>query len=98
MTAWKPSAFALKASSSAADPEAVASLTCANWTGTPRVHRHRAFLVIRKRTKVYRIQWTPSLEQPQWTNLEPLISGTGTEVSVFDSAREHPRGILPSAD
>lgn len=42
--------------------------------------------------KLYRIQWTPSLDQPHWLDVEPLVSGTGTNVSVFDSTREHPQG------
>lgn len=43
--------------------------------------------------KVYRIQWTPSLAQPQWSNLQPIVLGTGTNMSVFDSTRGHPRGF-----
>jgi len=43
-------------------------------------------------SKLYRIQWTLSLAQPEWQNLEPIVSGTGTNVSVFDSTREHPQG------
>jgi hypothetical protein len=42
--------------------------------------------------KLYRIQWTRSLAKPQWLDVEPLVSGTGTNVSVFDSTREHPQG------
>jgi len=42
---------------------------------------------------LYRIQWTPSLDPPQWSTLEPIVSGTGTIVSVFDSTRQHPRGF-----
>jgi len=43
--------------------------------------------------KLYRIQWTPSLDPPAWTTLEPIVLGTGTNVSVFDSTRQHPRGF-----
>ena len=43
--------------------------------------------------RLYRIQWTPSLDPPEWTALEPIVSGTGTNVSVFDSTRQHPRGF-----
>ena len=43
--------------------------------------------------KTYRVQWTSSLEQPQWIDLEPLVRGSGTNVSIFDSTREHPQGF-----
>jgi len=43
--------------------------------------------------KRYRIQWTASLTQPQWQNLEPTALGTGANMSVFDSTREHPQGF-----
>lgn len=42
---------------------------------------------------LYRVQWTPSLAQSQWVDLEPLVQGTGTNVSIFDSTREHPSGF-----
>jgi len=83
----------LKASSSAANSEAVVNPTVVS-TG-PELHVFTALELSwsSETNKVYRIQWTPSLEQPQWMNLEPLISGTGIDVSVFDSAREHPQGF-----
>lgn len=43
--------------------------------------------------KLYRVEWTGSLDQPQWENLEPVVSGTGTNVSLFDSTRVHPSGF-----
>ncbi|HZR16228.1 MAG TPA: C-type lectin domain-containing protein [Verrucomicrobiae bacterium] len=43
--------------------------------------------------KSYRVQWTSSLDPPQWLNLEPLVAGTGTNVSIFDSTRDHPKGF-----
>jgi hypothetical protein len=53
--------------------------------------------------RLYQVQWTPSLEQPQWANLGPAVSGTGTDLSAFDSTRTHPQGfyrvqILPRSD
>ena len=42
---------------------------------------------------LYRVQWTRSLARPQWFNLEPLVPGTGTNVSIFDSTKEHPSGF-----
>jgi hypothetical protein len=44
-------------------------------------------------SKRYQVQWTPSFEQPEWVNLEPIVSGSGTNVSVFDSTRGHPQGF-----
>jgi hypothetical protein len=41
----------------------------------------------------YQVQWTSSLDQPQWADFGPVISGSGTEISVFDSTRTHPRGF-----
>ncbi len=43
--------------------------------------------------KVYHVQWTPSLAQPQWQNLGPAVPGTGGVLSVFDSTRQQPRGF-----
>ena len=43
--------------------------------------------------KAYRVQWTSSLDPPQWLDLEPLVTGTGTNVSIFDSTRDHPKGF-----
>jgi hypothetical protein len=42
---------------------------------------------------VYQVEWTSSLDQPQWANLGPAISGTGTDMSAFDSTRTHPQGF-----
>ncbi len=41
----------------------------------------------------YQVQWTPSLDQPQWMNLGPVILGLGADLSVFDSTRNHPQGF-----
>ena len=43
--------------------------------------------------RFYQIQWTPSLDQPQWVSLEPRVLGTGTNVSIFDSTRTRPHGF-----
>jgi len=42
---------------------------------------------------LYQVQWTPSLDQPQWANLGPAVSGSGTDLSAFDSTRTHPQGF-----
>ncbi|MCX6929554.1 MAG: hypothetical protein NT154_41020 [Verrucomicrobia bacterium] len=83
----------LKPSSSPANPGGVANPTMVSIG--PELHVFTALELSwsSETNKVYRIQRTPSLEQPQWTDLEPLVSGTGTDVSVFDSARNHPRGF-----
>ncbi|MEI2724226.1 MAG: hypothetical protein V9H26_12005 [Verrucomicrobiota bacterium] len=72
----------------------MANLTAAATTG-PEL---RAFTAIElswqsETNKLYRIQWTPSLNQPEWLNLEPTVLGTGTNVSAFDSTKEHPQGF-----
>jgi hypothetical protein len=86
--------LSLHAPSDTAKAQAVANLPAAATT----VPELRAFTAIElswpsETNKLYRIQWTPSLNQPQWLNLEPTVSGTGTNVSVFDSTREHPQGF-----
>jgi hypothetical protein len=43
--------------------------------------------------RLYQVQWTPSLDNPQWINLEPAVAGTGADVSLFDSTKEHGRGF-----
>jgi hypothetical protein len=41
--------------------------------------------------RVYQIQWTDSVKEPQWKNLGSVVRGTGGMLSIFDSTREHPR-------
>lgn len=41
----------------------------------------------------YQVQWTPSLDQPQWANVGPSLLGTGKDLSTFDSTRTHPQGF-----
>ena len=43
--------------------------------------------------QLYQVQWTPSLNPPEWSSLGPVVSGSGTNVSVFDSTRTHPQGF-----
>jgi len=42
---------------------------------------------------LYQVQWAPVLGPPQWVNFGPVVSGSGSEVSVFDSTRTHPQGF-----
>lgn len=84
----------LSASSNQPEAQRAASLITAQVT-SPEL---RAFSAIElcwasEVNKAYRVQWTSSLEQPQWVNLEPRVIGTGSTVSIFDSAREHPQGF-----
>jgi hypothetical protein len=84
----------LSASSSHAEAQRATSLIAAQTTG-PQLSAFRAIELCwpSELGKTYRVQWTSSLEQPQWVHLEPLVIGTGTNVSVFDSTREHPQGF-----
>jgi hypothetical protein len=41
----------------------------------------------------YQVQWTPSLNPASWANLGPALSGTGGNMSVFDSTRTHPQAF-----
>jgi hypothetical protein len=43
--------------------------------------------------RLYQVHWTPSLDSPQWVNLGPVVSGSGANLSVFDSTRMHPQGF-----
>ncbi len=74
-------------------PEAVASPAAA--VPGPELHAFTAIELVwpSEAGTRYRVQWTPSIGTPQWVNLDPVVSGTGGEVSLFDSTREHPRGF-----
>jgi hypothetical protein len=67
-------------------------------SATNVVFQVRAFTAIElvwpsEANRVYQVQWTPSLNPPQWANLGPLVSGSGSELSMFDSTRMHPQGF-----
>jgi hypothetical protein len=84
----------LAASSKPVTAETAVSATTATTT-SPKLH---AFTAIElswssETNKLYQIQWTPSLDQPEWVTLELIVSGTGTNVSLFDSTRQHPHGF-----
>jgi hypothetical protein len=83
--------LSLPASSTAATAETAVSATA---TG-PTLH---AFTAIElswssETNRLYQIEWTPSLDHPEWITLEPVVSGTGTNVSLFDSTKERPHGF-----
>ncbi len=78
-------------------PDKAATVATAQETTGPRPELH-AFPAIELRwdsepNKPYQIQWSPSLAQPQWTNLGPTIVPTAIEASAFDSTRGHPQGF-----
>ena len=43
--------------------------------------------------RLYQVQWTRSLDPPQWMNVGPVVLGSDTQLSVFDSTRDHPQGF-----
>ena len=44
-------------------------------------------------SEFYQVQWTASLENPQWVDLGPVVTGSGANISLFDSTRSHPQGF-----
>ena len=89
------SSVKLALSPSADFAEAVALSSSTNLTIGPELHAFTAIELswATEAAKKYRLQWTQSLDAPQWVNLEPPITGTGTNVSLFDSTREHSQGF-----
>jgi|ERR1051325_6633257 hypothetical protein len=43
--------------------------------------------------RLYQIQWTLSLDPAHWSNLGPVVSGSGSNLSRFDSTRLHSQGF-----
>jgi hypothetical protein len=89
------SSVKLALSPSANSTEAVALPNSTNLTTGPELHAFTAIELswTTEANKLYRLQWTHSLEAPQWVDLGPVITGTGTNVSLFDSTREHSQGF-----
>jgi len=42
---------------------------------------------------LYQVQWTPWLDSPRWLNLEPMVFGTGKNLSVFVSTKDDLQGF-----
>ena len=86
--------LSLPASSAQATGETAVRAT-ASTTTNPRLHAFKAIELSwsSETNRPYQIQWTPSLDQPEWVTLEPIVSGTGTNVSLFDSTRQRPHGF-----
>lgn len=86
--------LSLNTPSKESSPIAVANVSSKTTAG-PQLH---AFTAIElswpsELNRFYQIQWTPSLDEPKWVNLEPKVLGNGASVSFFDSTREHPNGF-----
>jgi Lectin C-type domain len=74
--------------------EAVAANTSPA-AGNPRLHASTAIELswMSQSNRLYQLQWSPSLESPQWQNLDPVVSGNGAIVSYFASAHDHLTGF-----
>jgi hypothetical protein len=61
----------------------------------PELHAFTAIELVwpSEANHLYQVQWTPSLDQPQWVEVGPGVPGSGTNVSLFDSTRTHPQGF-----
>lgn len=95
----RPSMNPTDADAVAYPTEAAPSVTAAPTTSTSVSDRElRIFTAIElvwfaEANRLYQVQWTPSLNQPQWINIGPAILGSGSDLSVFDSTRNHPQGF-----
>ncbi len=76
----------------AADPTVV-SVTSTALTSQPQISPAVEVSWPTETNNLYQVQWTPSLEQPNWTDLQAPVTGTGANVSIFDSTHEHPQGF-----
>ena len=61
----------------------------------PELHAYTAIEISwpSENNRSYQVQWAPSLDSLQWANLGPVFSGSGGEISLFDSTRAHPQGF-----
>jgi hypothetical protein len=64
-------------------------------TTGPELHAFTAIELVwpSETNRLYQVQWTPALDPPQWVNFGPVVSGSGGNVSVFESTRTHPQGF-----
>jgi hypothetical protein len=78
-------------------PSGIPVVTQSTWptNGAFVVHAFTAIELVwlSEPNHTYQVQWTPSLTPPEWTNWGPLVSGSGSELSMFDSTRVHPQGF-----
>lgn len=86
--------LSLSASLNPARAEAVSNSATVT-TASPEL---RAFTAVElswssETNNLYQVQWTVSLERPQWVNLGSRVRGTGTNLSIFDSTRVRPQGF-----
>jgi hypothetical protein len=81
------------------DNSPATTLTSAlNNASAPTVLELRAYTAIEiswpsENNHSYQLQWSASLDSPQWASLGPVIPGSGVEMSIFDSTRTHPQGF-----
>jgi hypothetical protein len=75
--------------------KATAAPTTSPTTTGPELHIFTAIELVwpSESNRLYQVQWTPSLDSPQWVNLGSVVSGSGGSMSVFDSTRIHPQGF-----
>jgi len=82
-------------SPSKTDGPVTASNPSATTTQGPELHAFTAIELswTSETNKLYQIQWTSSIDQPDWQDLGPAVAGTGQNFSTFDSTKQHPRGF-----
>jgi hypothetical protein len=85
--------FSLSTSPTEAQPEASAPIGAA--LPQPELHISTAIELtwLSQTNTIYEVQWTPSLDRPEWVSLGPRVLGTGTNISLFDSTRHRPHGF-----
>jgi len=61
----------------------------------PELHAHTAIELCwpSEAGRLYQVQWTPSLNPPEWVDFGTGIPGSGANLSIFDSTRTHPQGF-----
>jgi hypothetical protein len=82
-------------SPAAASPTPTPTPTTSITTPDPELRAYTAIELAwpSENNRLYQVQWTPSLVSAQWVNLGPAVSGSGADLSVFDSTRSHPQGF-----
>jgi hypothetical protein len=75
--------------------EATGAPTTSPATTGPELHVFTAIELVwpSETNHLYQVQWTPALDPPQWVSFGPVVSGSGSTVSVYDSTRTHPQGF-----
>ena len=81
------------AEDAAAVPIAAPGVTAA--ISAPQLHAYTAIEIVwpSETNHFYQVQWALSLDAQQWSNVGPIMSGSGADLSFFDSTRTHPKGF-----